>query len=242
MAELAEVQFAAYATRYSDPAKLSRKELPDECQMALLDIVDDLADDPNRHPGRLRQLFGEVMLYKHPSPPLEITFKLDVDEQEIHFLHFSAPALPVRRQLFVSYSHEDARWLEEIKGWLTQLEKQGLIESWDDTEIKPGARWRDAIADALEAAQMALFLVSLDFLNSEFINDEELPKLLAAARDSGLIVLCVAISDCPYEDSPLAEFQWLHDPGKPLDSFSRKADRNRALKAIYEKIKAAASE
>ncbi|HLP57724.1 MAG TPA: hypothetical protein VK186_02795 [Candidatus Deferrimicrobium sp.] len=39
-----------------------------------------------------------------------------------------------------------------------------LAESWDDTQIKPGSDWRMEIETALNQAQVAVMLISADFL------------------------------------------------------------------------------
>ena len=55
----------AYAIKYSESGKASRRELPPEALSALFDIQDALADNPDAFPGRTRAISrdGTVRLY-----------------------------------------------------------------------------------------------------------------------------------------------------------------------------------
>src|SRR4051794_10370936 len=97
-------------------------------------------------------------------------------------------------KLFVSYSHRDKRWLEELRTHLTPLVREALIDAWDDTRIAPGAKWQEEIRAALAAADVGVLLVTPQFLASGFIAKNELPPLLA-----GTTVFWIAVSQCNYE-------------------------------------------
>jgi hypothetical protein len=82
-------------------------------------------------------------------------------------------------RLFISYSHKDTSWLEKVMPHLSILDAQGLVSAWADQEIKPGERWKERIDAAIGEAEVAVLLVSVNFLTSEFIMKYELPTLLA---------------------------------------------------------------
>ena len=42
---------------------------------------------------------------------------------------------PKRTKIFISYSHSDEKWLRRLQVHLKPLERQGLIECWDDTRL-----------------------------------------------------------------------------------------------------------
>lgn len=125
-----------------------------------------------------------------------------------------------RDQIFVSYSHRDKRWLDELVITLKPLTRKRKIQVWDDTKIGVGAKWRAEIARALRRAKVAVLLVSRYFLYSDFIADEELPHLLNAAKKEGLIIVWVAVGFSSYEDTEIAEYQAVNDPSHPLNSLS----------------------
>jgi len=83
-----------------------------------------------------------------------------------------------RAPVFVSYSHEDTKWLKMLIIHLTPLERKGMVERWDDTRIKSGQDWRIEIAKAIESAKVAVLLISAFFMASEFIMNSEVPALL----------------------------------------------------------------
>src|SRR5262249_507977 len=123
-----------------------------------------------------------------------------------------------RDQIFVSYSHRDKQWLDELLITLKPLTRKRKIQVWDDTRIRAGERWRNEIEQALRRAKIAVLLVSRYFLYSDFIADEELPKLLNAAKNDGLNIVWVALGFSSYEDTEIAEYQAVNDPSRPLKS------------------------
>ncbi len=144
---------------------------------------------------------------------------------------------PVRTKVFISYSHKDKEWLVKLKPHLEFLEKKGLLDRWDDTKIKAGMKWRDEIDKALAATKVAVLLVSADFLNSDFIQNKELPDILTA---EGVTVLPVILRPCLYEYSEIKEFQWVSGPSKPLSGMSETAQEEvfvSLAKAIMEVLK-----
>lgn len=143
-----------------------------------------------------------------------------------------------RTNVFVSYSHRDRRHLNRLRVHLRPLEKTLSIDLWDDTRIKAGSRWREEISAAIEAASVAILLVSADFLASDFIAENELPPLLKAAKQRGLTVLPVILSHCRFQHSPeLADFQAVNDLSRPLAQVPF-AERERIWVSVSESVEA----
>lgn len=121
-----------------------------------------------------------------------------------------------RKQLFISYSHRDQKWLDVIRAPLEPyVELHDKV--WDDRQIPPGEKWRKTIADALAQTRVALLLVSPGFIKSEFIRDEELRYFLKAAERYAVKVLWLLLSDLGDSGNPLADRQAILNPATPLD-------------------------
>jgi hypothetical protein len=229
---------APYATQQSDSAKKSRKELPREALLVLFDVLDRLAEDPDAFPGRTAAISrdGRIRVYTHPNPALQITFEVIEEQRVLYLMHFVSPQVHITKPVFISYCHQDKDWLAKLKMFLRPMEDQGLLQVWDDTNIKPGARWADEIKTALDGARIAVFLVTQNFLNSDFIREKEVPVLLKNAQDRGCLIFWVAVSASTVDDSEIGRFQAVNDPQQPLDSLSA-SEQNRVLKQIYDRMK-----
>lgn len=139
---------------------------------------------------------------------------------------------PVQRhQLFISYSHRDREWVDRLKTMIRPLVRAEDLKLWDDSQIPPGARWREEIEKALSSAKVALLLVSDEFLASEFVTNSELPPLLEAAQREGLVILWVCLSPCFVEFTPIHDFQAVVPPSQYLDGMGP-LEQKEALKTI----------
>jgi len=125
-------------------------------------------------------------------------------------------------RVFVSYSHEDAAWLERLQVHLKPLEREGLVELWADTRIATGSDWRRKIEQAMSTAQVAVLLVSADFLASDFIAANELPPLLQRAELDGLVIMPLILSPCLFEQTTsISRFQAVNPVLPPHSGMSR---------------------
>lgn len=122
-----------------------------------------------------------------------------------------------KKSVFISYSHADSAWLKRVKVHLKPLERNSLIEIWEDTRIKTGDNWKNEIVRALETSQAAVLLLSADFLASDFIIENELPPLLRKAQEDGTRIFQVLVSPCCFDESEhLSQFQAINSPSKTL--------------------------
>jgi hypothetical protein len=133
-----------------------------------------------------------------------------------------ADSKPLRTKVFISYSREDQPWLERLQVHLKPLEREGVIDRWDDTRITAGQKWKTEIQKALDQARVAVLLISADFLASDFIADDELPPLLSAAANEGLVVLPIILSPSRFARTPsLSQFQAVNGLDRPLLNLDR---------------------
>lgn len=74
-----------------------------------------------------------------------------------------------RKQLFISYSHNDREACREIAGALARLED---LELWYDKALIPGEEYRKRIAACIQAADFFVILLSARSVRSEWVLDE----------------------------------------------------------------------
>ena len=152
------------------------------------------------------------------------------------------PASPARDEVFIAYSHVDSSALQEIRIQLTALRRASSIKVWDDSQIRPGTKWRPDIERALSAARVAILLASPNFLASSFVMNEEVPALLRAAEKEGVRIICVILRRCLYDLFPmLSQFQAFNSPERPLSALS-KFQREKALVSLATTIEDALKE
>jgi hypothetical protein len=141
-----------------------------------------------------------------------------------------------RHELFISYSHEDEHWLVKLRTHLKPLESLYGLERWDDSLIQPGDKWLKEIETALARAQVALLLVSPQFLASDFIQRKELPKLFRSAEEDGLKIIWLPLRPSSWKLYPqIEQYQAIIPPAKSLAQMSE-VDQDLAMVEITEKI------
>jgi len=134
-------------------------------------------------------------------------------------------------KIFISYCRNDSEYLERLKIHLKYFDKKGMITCWDDSEIKPGMKWKEEITKALNDVDVAILLVSADFLASDFILEKELPPILLAAKKKGTTILAITVKPCVLSGSELVNFQFVNSLSDPL---SGKTEHEREI--VYSKI------
>jgi hypothetical protein len=136
------------------------------------------------------------------------------------------------KKIFISYSHKDERWKDLLVRHLKVLALEGLCDVWEDRRIEVGEEWKPAIKSALEEAHIAVLMISADFLVSNFIRTEEVPRLLERRKEQGVWVIPLFVSPCPWKKVPwLAAIQ-----GIPRDNVTLAELEDKGQKSKVEKI------
>ncbi|MGH3973171.1 MAG: toll/interleukin-1 receptor domain-containing protein [Pseudonocardiaceae bacterium] len=166
----------------------------------------------------------------------QLTFYLRQLNFEQLALDAGKRTLARRTRIFISYSHHDRNWCDQLRVNLRPIERDGLIDLWDDTRIAAGEIWRDEIDAALDSANVAVLLISPDFLASDFIMDNELPPLLAAAENQGCTVLPLLVRPSLFAERPeLSRFQTVNPNAVPLTAMTE-VERDTVLVALAKRI------
>ncbi len=169
--------------------------------------------------------------------------------------------------IFISYAsydnsdeNQEERWLDRLLQHLKPLDLEGLVATWNDTELTVGNDWRHEIRQAIEKAKVAILLVSPAFLASEFIRTEELPRLLQKANSNsaptydadgmaeGMLILPILLRPCLIEkvkfeilaDTSEASYSYLSDfqyiPKRKAMNGLSQYEQDIQFKAIAERI------
>ena len=141
---------------------------------------------------------------------------------------------PARSGVFVSYSRKDKKWLDSLMEHLAPLRQRGM-DVWTDQQIEPGNLWNQEIEKRLAMTRVAILLVTPSYLSSQYVVSHELPALLIAAEQKGLLIFWIPVIASSYTETEIAQFQAAHAPSKPLNTLSG-AKRAEALVNIAAKL------
>ncbi len=119
--------------------------------------------------------------------------------------------------VFISYSHKDEIWKDHLATHLKALHEQGLVDLWDDRRISAGDDWYEEIQSAIATASIAILMISPDFLTSNFIQNEEVPRFLERNAKEGLRIIPIIVKPCAWlEIKWLTRFMARPKDGRPL--------------------------
>ncbi|MGB9180588.1 MAG: toll/interleukin-1 receptor domain-containing protein [Pyrinomonadaceae bacterium] len=142
--------------------------------------------------------------------------------------------------IFISYSHKDRAFVEELLIYLKPIQQITDFVIWDDRKIAAGDRWFEAIKEAISKASVAILLVSPDYLASDWVLKEELPFLLEHQTHRGLRIFPVILRPSLWKATPLAYYQLWPRDGKALSTF-RGPERDKLLVNLVEQVQAVLS-
>ena len=112
--------------------------------------------------------------------------------------------------IFICYSHKDEEWRDKLLEYLRtlNLEQQTV---WSDIDLEPGAIWDEKIKEVLLQVKVALVLVSQPLLNSTYVRNEELPRLLKRCEEEGVIIIPLFVK---YSDVKNVPFNYINQQGQ----------------------------
>ena len=141
-------------------------------------------------------------------------------------------------KIFISYSHSDKSWKNRLETQLAVLELEGYFTVWDDQKIKLGKDWLPEIERELNQAQVAIMLVSADFLVSNFIRTKEIPVFLRRRKREGMLLAPLLIKPCAWQEVPwLEEIKGGSEDNVALSGLSEH-DQDQTLADLAREIKA----
>ena len=107
--------------------------------------------------------------------------------------------------VFISYSAEDYQEKDQFLKHLRVLQGAGLIELWSDDKIDPGANQKDEKLKAIAQANIAILLITANFLNpGTFVSDKEISEILKKHSQGELIIIPTIVRACAWD-----QIEWL---------------------------------
>ena len=123
-------------------------------------------------------------------------------------------------EVFLSYSHKDLVHKESLETHLSLLRRKKIIDTWSDREIIPGQEWGSQISEKLENAQIILFLVSSDFIASDYCIDIEVKRAIERHSQGDAIVVPIIVRPCDRKESILGTLQALPSNVEPVTKWN----------------------
>lgn len=150
------------------------------------------------------------------------------------------------KKIFISYSKFDDDYRKEFVKHLVTLRDEGLIEDFNCEEIDLGDNSHNVIQKELLECDYMIALVSVDFLNTEYIRKFEVEK----AKELGKKIIPIIIKPCDWENSIVKDFHaslrgtnisldkelFLKDKFKETSEIERHAWWTKVIKELRSKI------
>jgi len=122
--------------------------------------------------------------------------------------------------VFFSYSHDDELYRDQLEKHLAAMRHQGLIESWHDRRILPGADLDQQIDHHLGEAEIILLLVSSSFLASRYCYGIEMAHALERHRAGTAKVIPVIVRPCDWQSTPIGGLLAVPTDGKAVSTWT----------------------
>lgn len=137
---------------------------------------------------------------------------------------------------FISYSHRDEVYRQELETHLAPLRRQGLLSSWHDRKMTAGDPLDDTISTYLESANLILMLISADFVASDYCYAREMKRAIERHEAGEARAISIICRPCDFHDLPFARFVLLPTDARAVSSWP---DRDAAWVDVVRGIRRA---
>ena len=145
------------------------------------------------------------------------------------------------RKVFISYSHKDESYREDLEDHLSTLRRKEVISVWHDRKILPGQEWKGEIDENLNNADLILLLISPSFLASDYCYDIEMQKAIENNKAGRCQIISIIIRPCDWPDCEFSKFQLVPKDAQPVSTWDNKdeawLDAITKIRAHIEKFK-----
>jgi TIR domain len=118
--------------------------------------------------------------------------------------------------VFIVYAREDMDSRKQLEKHISFLARKKYIRIWHDEKIESGKEWKKNINSELLNSDLIFFIVSSNFLASDYIYEIEMPTALDLHKDKGIPVIPIIMSPCHWDDASFSHLQVIPRNGKPI--------------------------
>lgn len=139
-------------------------------------------------------------------------------------------------KLCLVYAPEDERLYLVLEKRLKLLEQQHVIEFWSARQIPVGSSQAQVLEAQLAAADLIVYLFSMDLMASEYYADLSVGSVMERYKRGAVQIIPVILQPIPVEllSPPFTDLQLLPKGGRPVSNWR---NRNLALVNIVLEIK-----
>ncbi|WP_298393091.1 leucine-rich repeat domain-containing protein [Flavobacterium sp.] len=124
------------------------------------------------------------------------------NEKEIavsKFQNFTIKNLKSMKKVFISYSNEDHYYKDLLIKNLKPLTQFQLLKPWSCEDMTSG-NWHDQIQNELKESEIVIFMMSLNFITSDYILREEVFKTFEEIKNNpNKKVICVLVKNFAWQ-------------------------------------------
>ena len=125
------------------------------------------------------------------------------------------------KKVFISYSKDDDLYKTELKKHFVTLIREGKVSTFDDRQLSLGGEWDPELRKKIDECDIMVCLISVDFLNTDYIMNTEIPRAL----EMGKTVIPIVVRPCDWNGSVLGDHNGVLK-GKEITLFEEKNSEN----------------
>ncbi|CAL2080088.1 putative TIR domain-containing protein [Tenacibaculum sp. 190524A02b] len=142
------------------------------------------------------------------------------------------PYIKKMKKIFVSYSKKDLSMVNTFLDHLSALKRDGKVGTWYCTELKPADEWDKEIERNFNEADIVCFMVSPNFMKTDYIFKYEIPK--AFEQNKKIVPIILDFCDWQTAHNNLGQYNGLPYTAKPIRDFK---NENKAWFAVEQCLK-----
>lgn len=136
-------------------------------------------------------------------------------------------------KVFYCYAKEDEKLQEELVKHLSIMKRQQLISDWHYRMVEAGKDWQQEIDIHLNSADIILFLLSPDFMASDYCYDIEVKRAIERYEaGEACCLIPIILRPVDWMSTPFSKFQVLPKDGKPITNRQGRHGRDKAFLEI----------